>query len=63
MKYLYSLGAALAPLVDRHTVAAYRAHVTKDALCFCTGGTGGHASRDKISYSHLEMKQQLVVDR
>ena len=63
MKYLSAVGAALAPLIDRHTVAANRAYVSEDTLCLRSGGGGRHPSRDQIPYSHLEMKEQLVVHR
>jgi len=63
MKHLYAVGAALAPLIDRHTVAANRVDVSEDTLGLRSSGGGRHSSRDEIPYSHFEMEQQLVVDR
>jgi hypothetical protein len=63
MKHLYAVVAALAPLIDRHAVATNCANVSEDTFCLRPGGGGRHSSRDKIPYSHLEVKQQLIVDR
>jgi hypothetical protein len=62
MKHLYAVVAALAPMIDRHTVATNGPHVSEDAFCLRSGGGGRQPSRDEIPYSHLQMKQQLVVD-